>query len=288
MKEEKPWYEQDSDGAWYREKKDILKDSSDKGEKNTVLSDGREKIDFNDVFEGDREETNGKKKKREKGEKVYASANKTVLKTDKKENEREYISRNFTNNPAVTRFKKGGKSGFLFMLGILLIFVVLSVSFEEASEFPIAAWIGCGAAFVFFVVLIFLFLKKRNLYKNPDKFFLVAPYAVKAEYGSLHGLNGSYIYSSGTGSREKTIVTKRRREPSLGETEDIISLFDCGLKIYYEYRGKKREAATEKIYSEDQIKRIVNSFREGELIVACRKRIGKKSDIAVICEPFYG
>lgn len=294
-KKEPAWYERSSDDAWYKEKSSLPEDAA------TVCSENSSEpvasaapaerknvagTELNDLFDGGRVETKSKKRKSEENEKIYRSEGVAPLKEGGRENEKEYIAQNFELNPAVKRFKKGGKSGAVFVLGLLLAFAVALVSLQEARDFPLAAWIGCGFAAVLVVFLIAFFIGKRNVYKSPEKFFLVSPYAVKPEYGALHKLDGCYVYTSGSGSHANTTISPRRRKTYSGESEDIISLADCGLRIYYEIGGKKREAETEKIYTEEQIAFLIDGFRAGTLVVSCRKKCGKKSDAAVICEPF--
>ena len=57
------------------------------------------------------------------------------------------------------------------------------------------------------------------------------------------------------------------------------------MKLYYKSGEQRREAVTEKIYTEEQIQTIMEAFLRGELVVACRKKRGLVSDKAVVCEP---
>lgn len=134
------------------------------------------------------------------------------------------------------------------------------------------------------MIALLVMALKKSAYADSGKFFLVKPYAVKAIYGVLHGFDGATVIYDAGSSRDDVRIEWKKYDEDRYDGEEI-RLADCALKIYYKSGGQRREAVTEKIYTEEQIETITESFLRGELVVACRKKRGIASDKAVICEP---
>lgn len=314
-KEEPAWYEKSEEDAWY--KADVKKpcDAALSPQKNGEQREHlvpllpqskketrkREFENLNDVFEGGRDKPTAKKKRKDRaikavGDRVEESEekrdNRVYLpsylgesETDKIENPADYLRDNFEKNPSVKIFRKSRKKQKLIVPGVCLSLLFLSYTcIEEGGPFFLAGLAGIAAAFLFLLIALLVMALKKSVYADSEKFFLVKPYAVRAVYGVLHGFDGAAVIHNAGSSRDEVRIEWEKYDEDRYDGEEI-HLADCALKLYYKSGEQRREAVTEKIYTEEQIRAFTEAFLRGELVVACRKKRGIASDKAVICEP---
>ncbi len=226
----------------------------------------KEELDLNGLFEAGKKGKTKKRAPRTESGKIYLPAPPPAFLSDTVSNEVLYIERNFEANPALANGgkKKGNPliplGGILASLLCAALGVLMLLYSEEYPEGAFFTAVGVVMAGVFFVVLLRGFKKKIRA----RDFRLVKPYAVKKEFSFLHGLADGEATLAGAESRQ-------------------VFLFDGGLRLYYEEKGKKREAVTEKIYSETELDELVAAFLKGELVAACRRSGGE--GFAVVCSP---
>ena len=315
-KEGPAWYEKSAgEDAWY--KADVKKPSGadlspqkDGGKRENPVpslpqskkeAHKREFENLNDVFEGGRDKPTAKKKRKDRAAKavgdrveeseekkdnrVYLPAHLGESETDKIENPADYLRDNFERNPSVKIFRKSRKKQKLIVLGVCVSLLFLSYTcIEEGGPFFLAGLAGIAAAFLFLLIALLIMALKKSAYADSGKFFLVKPYAVKAVYGVLHGFDGAAVIHNAGSSRDEARIEWEKYDEDRYDGEEI-RLADCALKLYYKSGEQRREAVTEKIYTEEQIQTIMEAFLRGELVVACRKKRGLVSDKAVVCEP---
>ena len=301
-KEGPAWYEKSAgEDAWY--KADVKKPSGadlspqkDGGKRENPVpslpqskkeAHKREFENLNDVFEGGRDKPTAKKKRKDRAAKavgdrveeseekkdnrVYLPSHLGESETDKIENPADYLRDNFERNPSVKIFRKSRKKQKLIVLGVCVSLLFLSYTcIEEGGPFFLAGLAGIAAAFLFLLIALLIMALK--------------PYAVKAVYGVLHGFDGAAVIHNAGSSRDEARIEWEKYDEDRYDGEEI-RLADCALKLYYKSGEQRREAVTEKIYTEEQIQTIMEAFLRGELVVACRKKRGLVSDKAVVCEP---
>lgn len=293
FEEEKPWYEQDSDGAWYREwensgKEDFLKKDEKDEKSETEKNDGKKenlgrgekesKIVSKRGFVADMPAT--EKEIFAEGE-VFCSEEGETFPTDWEEygkvylpdppprsavkeigNEKAYIDEILKKVfPKAEERKKKINRGGIVMLVFFLLMGACGMLVAAGGDILYAVF-ELFVSFVFLLIAIYCFSKK-NEFGTSDGLFLIEPHAVKKKYGASQ-LNASM---------------------RIGRYTYISTASDFGLIVYYMEQGTEHETETEMIYTEKQIDRFISDFQKGRLIVACKKGNFFKENRALICEP---